>query len=76
MKDKLLLKEIRDRYASQGWANAWCDSCGAIAVYCPECGVNACGNQTKDCGTCGVAYNKQIDMWNETDSIIQRMCEN
>ena len=73
MEDKFVLKEIMDRYASQGWPNAWCESCGAIAIHCPECGTNVCGTFTKDCGTCPVAFKQQEKIWGETDPIIERM---
>lgn len=71
--NKILLKEIMDRYAEQGWANGWCKSCGSVAIYCPECGTNVCGTWTKNCGTCQVAFQQQEKIWAETDPIIKMM---
>jgi len=71
--DQLELKAIMDRYTAQGWSNFWCESCGAIGIYCPECGTNECGQPTKDCGTCEAAWIQQEKIWAETDPIIERM---
>jgi hypothetical protein len=65
------IKQILNNWASKGFFAAWCDGCRCYTLYCPECGSNACGGGTRDCGACEVTFRHTQKLWDETTPILE-----